>query len=506
MRTAAAAILAVLVLAGVSACGGDGEPSGNARKGGSITVGGQLAHRGCSTPRWPPTRRPCRCYAPSTRRLSRIATPRAVRAPDLIPGLVREPPEVSEDGLEYSFRFRPGLAYSDGTRLRASDFERAVDRARRLHSPYAGLYAAIDAIDADDRSGRVVVTLTQPDATLPYALALPVSAPVPAGTPATDLSSRPPPGIGPYTLASVKPGERWVLRRARGFDLAELPAGNVDQIAVGDFGSPADQADRVAIGTTLDVMQELPPTAQLPEIRAKYADRYEEQATASTLFVAIDPTTPPFDDRRVRQAVSLAVDGPTLERLYFGGLEPGCNVLPSSVPGLQQDRPVSLRGPRRAARPGPRTRARGGRRPGGHRRQRSAATPSVAPAAASRYFVATLRKIGLAARAQPASRTSVADARAGRPAGRASGRVPGRLPGANRRTSSSTPTSRAYWPSPNRRRTTGPTSTSGWSRRPTSRRSGSQRLPTFFSERIDVQGCAIFHPVFGTDLASLCLR
>jgi hypothetical protein len=30
--------------------------------------------------------------------------------------------------------------------------------------------------------------------------------------------------------------------------------------------------------------------------------------------------------------------------------------------------------------------------------------------------------------------------------------------------------------------------------------------PAFYSERIDVQGCASFHPVFGTDLASLCLR
>ena len=182
MRTATAAILAALVLVGASACGGDSEPSGNARKGGSITVGASSLTRVLD---------PALATDPGALQVLRaVYTPpltyRHAEGRDgtgLIPGLVRELPEVSEDGLEYSFRFRAGLAYSDGTRLRASDFARAVDRARRLHSPYAGLYAAIDAIDADDRSGRVVVTLTQPDAALPYALALPVSAPVPPGTP-----------------------------------------------------------------------------------------------------------------------------------------------------------------------------------------------------------------------------------------------------------------------------------------------------------------------------------
>jgi hypothetical protein len=35
---------------------------------------------------------------------------------------------------------------------------------------------------------------------------------------------------------------------------------------------------------------------------------------------------------------------------------------------------------------------------------------------------------------------------------------------------------------------------------------GSQRQPTFFSERIDIEDCARVHPVFGLDLSSLCLK
>jgi len=503
VRAATAATLATLVLAGVSACGGDSELSGNARKGGSITVGAgslpRLLDPALATD-WLALQALRAVYTPPL--AYRHAEGRD--GTDLVPGLARELPEVSEDGLVYSFRFRAGLSYSDGTRLRASDFERAVVRARRLDSPYAPLYAAIDAIDADDRSGRVVVSLTQPDAAFAHALALPASAPVPAGTRAADLSSVPPPGIGSYTVASIRPGERWVLRRARGFDLSELPTGNVDQLTFGRFGSPADQANRVAIGTTLDVMQELPPTVQLPEIRSKYADRYEEQATASTLFFALEATTTPFDDRRVRQAVSLAVDGPTLERLYSGRLEPGCNLLPSSVAGYSRIDPCPY-GDRDE--PPDLVRARELVEDAGQVGTvvTVGAPRSVAPVAVSRYFIATLRKIGLAARAHPTGReASVELELVAPPIAHPSaflsafrGRTEDvELDADIARLLAEPEASADDWGEIDERLVeeayVAPL--------------GSRRQPTFFSERIDVQGCEIFHPVFGTDLAALCLR
>ena len=503
MRAATAAILATLVLAGSSGCGGGSEPRGDARKGGSITIGASSLPRVLDP-----------SLATDPRALQAL---RAVYTPplsyrhaegregtELIPGLARELPEVSDDGLVYSFRFRAGLRYSDGTRLRASDFERAVDRARRLGSPYAGLYAGITAIEADDRSGRVAVTLSQPDEAFRYALALPASAPVPTGTRSADLSSHLPPAIGPYRVARVRPGERLVLQRARGFDLPDLPSGNVDEVTIERFGSPAAQSEAVATGATLDVMQELPPTSELPEIRSKYEDRYEEQAIASSLFLAIDPASPPFDDRTLRQAVSLAVDGPTLERLYAGRLQPSCNLLPSPVAGYARLDPCPY-----GERGDPPDLVRAQELVEDAGQEGTVVTvgmdPGAAPPAVLRYFTATLRKVGLAARAEPAaSRPAIALELIAPPVAHPSaflaqfrGRTDdleldadiGRLLVEPDRDEDD-------WAGIDERLVedayVAPL--------------GSQKLPTFFSERIDVQGCAVFHPVFGTDFAGLCLR
>ena len=41
----------------------------------------------------------------------------------LIPGLARALPKISDGGRTYTLFLRPGLEYSDGTPVRASDFE-----------------------------------------------------------------------------------------------------------------------------------------------------------------------------------------------------------------------------------------------------------------------------------------------------------------------------------------------------------------------------------------------
>ncbi len=50
---------------------------------------------------------------------------------ELIPGLAEDLPEISEDGLEYKFQLRDGLKYSDGTDVKASDFEHTIQARPR---------------------------------------------------------------------------------------------------------------------------------------------------------------------------------------------------------------------------------------------------------------------------------------------------------------------------------------------------------------------------------------
>lgn len=52
-------------------------------------------------------------------------------AAELEPALARDLPRLSDDRLEYRFALRPGLVYSDGRLVTASDVERAIAHASR---------------------------------------------------------------------------------------------------------------------------------------------------------------------------------------------------------------------------------------------------------------------------------------------------------------------------------------------------------------------------------------
>ena len=491
---------------------GDDGPAGNARSGGSISVG---------TSALPEVLDPALATDPvALQALWSVYTPlltyrhaEGAEGTELVPGLARELPEVSEDGTTYEFALRRGLFYSNGSPLRASDFERALRRARRMASPYAGLYTGIGSIQADDRAGLVTVTLNQPDATFAHVVALPASAPVPAGTPSEDLSRDPPPGIGPYEIVGVRPEERWRLRRVRGFNLADLPAGRVDVVTVDRYDGVVSQTQAASQGT-LDLMQELPSTEQLPEIRSRYDDRYDEQPSASTVFLEMDTTVPPLDDGRVRQAVSLAVDGPTLERLYNGLLEPGCTLLPLTVAGQdapdpcpygeRSDPPDLLRARELVVEAGLSA-----------TRVTVVAARDETPPAAPRYLARTLRKLGLAAEVELVADSDAIAA----------------TPSAAIAFTALTP--ELVHPASYLRRFGGRTGDSeldaslqrllaepalneardAWAaldarvvEEAYAAPLGTKRLPMFFSERMDVQGCPASHPIFGTDFARLCLK
>lgn len=496
---AAATLMSVLALGG---CSAHDDRGGSAREGGSIAVGAS--------------------NVPSTLDPSLATDARALQAlwlvytplltyrhaegrdgTDPVPGLARDLPEVSDDGLTYTFRLRRGLRYSNGARVRAGDFERAVKRVRELRSPLAPLYAGISSIDADARSGSIRVTLTHPDPAFPHILALPSSAPLPRGTEAKDLSGRPPPGLGPYRIADVGKGRRMVLARVRDFHLAEVPAGHVDNIALVRGGSAVRQARAVITGQ-LDLMQEVAPTDLLPEIRSKYNDRYREDPTTSTVALIPDSGAPPFDDPAVRGAVSESLDGEKLVRLYKGLLESSCNFLPEAVDGYRpldpcpygdRDEPADLVSAHERIQEAAAENARVSVRAG-------VGTPPVV----ARYVVLALRKVGLDAtvRGSAGARLSVEriaplvahpeafferitrrtlDAQLSEEV--AEGIEPSDGEEAD-----------DAWASADER-----VVTEGYAVP-----LGTELQPSLLSERMDAENCARFHPVFGLDLSSLCLK
>ena len=350
--TAAPIRLLAAVVAGavaISACSEDDDGGADARAGGSITIG-QTAQPdfldpalGYTAEAWEPM---WLVYTPP------VTYKRAEgkEGTELMPGLAEALPEISEDGKTVTFRFRRGLRFSDGTPLRASDFEHTVKRVLNLESGgsafYLGILGAQDYIDAhepegdisgidtNDRTREVTIRLAERDGTILNVLAMNFSGVVPGDTPFRNLSDDPPPGIGPYEFTESVPNRQFVLERNRDFDIPGIPQGNVNRITTRIITSRERQANMVMRGE-LDYMVDPPPVDVLPEIRSSYKDRFEEHVTVSTHFFFMNVRVPPFDRLEVRQAVNHAIDSRALSRLFGGRLAPTCNFLPSKMIGYE---------------------------------------------------------------------------------------------------------------------------------------------------------------------------
>jgi peptide/nickel transport system substrate-binding protein len=260
------------------------------------------------------------------------------RGAELIAGLASDLPQVSSDGLTYELELRDGLKYSDGTDVEASDFEHEIERVRRLDSPGARFYDGIASVDADDETGQITITLTAPDPQFAEALALPYAAPVPASTPFKDMSGDPPPGAGPYEIASVDPQGGFTLERSSNFgdlDIPDIPTGNIAELRVAVDPSRRRQAQDV-LDSKVDYMYDAPPRDLEPTITEQASDRFEVTGRPATAYFTLDKGVPPFDDPLVREAVNRGIDRSALSRAA-GGLQPGCALLAPGVPGYDRE-------------------------------------------------------------------------------------------------------------------------------------------------------------------------
>jgi peptide/nickel transport system substrate-binding protein len=346
LKSSLAATASALALIAATGCGGS-DADGAAKAGGSITIA-QTSQ--------PDSLDPALAYtANSWEPLWLVYTPpltyrraEGEEGSELIPGVATALPEVSADGKTYTFTVRKGLKYSDGTPVKASDFEHAVKRVLNLESGgsylFEGIVGATDYVDGgdadadvagietDDATGEVTIRLTEPDGTFSNVLATTFAGFVPAKTPFENQTKSPPPGVGPYEITESVPNRQFTMEKVKGFDIPNVPKGNIDTITTKIVKSTSRQAQDVIDGK-LDYMQDAPPADLVAEIKATDGDRYKEWPTLSTYYFFLNQRIPPFDDKQAREAVNVAIDSRAIARLFGGRLQPGCNMIPAGIPG-----------------------------------------------------------------------------------------------------------------------------------------------------------------------------
>jgi YVTN family beta-propeller protein len=272
-----------------------------------------------------------------------------------VPDLARTLPRPADGGTTYTFTLRPGIRYSNGELVRASDFRRGIQR-QLSYGSYPDYYEGIlggqachqhpgrcdlsAGIVTNDAAGTITFHLGHADPDFLYKLGAEFSAvPVPSGTPPYRGINGPPfvPGTGPYMVSQYRPNTSFTLVRNpyfRQWSYAAQPAGYPSVIRFERMTSPGQQQSAVNAGRAdLAVIFNNDRSLTL-----RYPTRVLTGLQPSTSFVFLNTRQPPFTSLKARQAVNYAIDRARILQLFQ--LAPGqatvtCQIVPAGFPGHQ---------------------------------------------------------------------------------------------------------------------------------------------------------------------------
>jgi len=234
---------------------------------------------------------------------------------------------VSGNGLTWRFTLRDGVTFHDGSPFTVDDVLAKFERARNPDSGHVnqGYYAAVaDVAAADERT--IVFTLTRPSRSLLYNLARPDAIIFPAALAETQRSQ--PVGTGPFRFARYVEGSEVRLERFDGYWNPSLP-----YLDAATFRIISDANARVAAlqAGDIDLIGGAVPAEQVRLLAANPALKVASGTATAEITVAMNNSRPPFDDLRVRQAITHAIDKSAIvEGAFFGlGTVIGTHMSPS---------------------------------------------------------------------------------------------------------------------------------------------------------------------------------
>ena len=264
----------------------------------------------------------------------------------LLPEVAQSMPIVSPDGLSYTFTVSPGFRFSppSGRPVTAQTFKDTVERTLnpKLGSEGAALLADVVGARAYmagrapriagivARGDKLTIRLTRPVGDLPARLATPYFCAVPSTTPVDPAGVPGIPTAGPYYVASHVPGQTITLAanpnyggdRPRGPDEIVFTIGTSRARALADV--LAGRADYAGDGV---------PLREQPRLLARYGPGSEAARAGRQQFfvnpslgaryLALNTSRPLFSEARVRRAVSYAIDRSALARVWNRFFEAG---------------------------------------------------------------------------------------------------------------------------------------------------------------------------------------
>jgi oligopeptide transport system substrate-binding protein len=262
------------------------------------------------------------------------------------PDIASAMPEVSSDGLTYTFKLRPDAKFSNSRPVTAADFlyswERAADPS--TNSQTASSYLG-DIVGVKDKlSGRasqisgvkviddynLQVTIDSPKSYFLYKLTYPTTFVLDKNNVNSGADWwHNPNGTGPFKLSG------WVQNQSLTLTQNDSYYGSKPQISQIKYqfysGLPMDLYETGKIDAT-NVSTEYKDT--VTDQSTSYYKELSVYPTLGIYYIGFNCNQSPFDDVNVRKAFSLAVDKDKLISLVLKDMEKKANgVLPPGMPG-----------------------------------------------------------------------------------------------------------------------------------------------------------------------------
>jgi peptide/nickel transport system substrate-binding protein len=271
---------------------------------------------------------------------------------------------VSRDGRTYTFRIRPGMKLSDGSRLAAPNYKHAL--LRILHpdvdSSLASLFtdpATVNIVGASDyNAGRtstvpgirtrgphtLIIELASPSPLLATLLALPptggVSTRLPFSAITSVNASNPLPAGGRYYVQEYQPDRRLRIRKNRFYKaLGAVPTPGVAAGFDYDIGVQQDQALLLVRNGQLDWAADGLPASAWGPLFDQYGTKGRARVFATSIidYITLNNSKGLFADVNARKAVAWGIDRSAITRVYgIHGRTPQCSLLTPAIPGYRK--------------------------------------------------------------------------------------------------------------------------------------------------------------------------
>ncbi|WP_406464422.1 ABC transporter substrate-binding protein [Streptomyces sp. NBC_00111] len=364
-RVATTAAVSLALVAGLAACAGpkdDGESgggsgaSGKPQKGGTLTVLNSNPQEDFD---------PARLYTsgggnvPSLvfRTLTTRNRENGAAGAEVVPDLATDLGTPSKNATVWTYTLKDGLKYEDGTAITSADIKYGIERSFAAElsggapylrdwliggADYQGPYKdkkGLDSIEVPDDK-TIVFHLNKPEGEFPYLATQTQTTPVPQAKDKGTKYEEHPVSSGPYKVVSNEnDGERLVLERNPHWSAAtdeerkaypdriDVRSG-LDSAVINQRLSASQGADAAAVTTDTNL-----GPAELAKVSGdkKLAARVGTGRFGYTNYIAFNPKVKPFDDPKVRQAISYAVDRSSVINAAGGSslAEPATTYLPN---------------------------------------------------------------------------------------------------------------------------------------------------------------------------------